>query len=161
MIRLFHASPYSLDELFNPMYLNIEPYRKDMQIINPDRLFENTEFIGKSQNDPVPDIVGFGHIHTPCLVRHKNKTIFNPGSVGIPVEMLNDDFNDKTNKFSTLASYIILEGELDKTDLSPISFTHVRVPYDIQKEVEDLEKSDMPGKQTNIISLLSAIPNHL
>ena len=143
------------------MYMNMEPYRKNMQIHNPDRLFENTEFIGKTDADPTPDIVGFGHIHTPCLVRHKNKTIFNPGSVGIPVEMLNDNFDDKTNKFSTLASYIILEGEFDNKELSSISFNHIRVPYDIQKEVEDLEKSDMPGKEANIKSLLSAIPNHL
>lgn len=159
LIRLFHASPYSLDEIFNPMFLNKSEYRKSMEIQNPNRLFENTDFIGKTDNDPVPDIVGFGHIHTPVLVRHKNKTIFNPGSVGIPIEMLNDDENDKTNKFSTVASYTIIEGDLGSSELGPISFNFVRVPYNIQKEIEDLENSDMPSRKEIIKSLISAIPN--
>src|SRR5699024_6904804 len=85
-------------------------------------LFKNTEFIGKTVEDPIPDIVGYGHIHTPNIVRTHNKTIFNPGSVGMPIEMLNDNFFDKTNKFSTVASYIILEGNLNSRDFASISF---------------------------------------
>ena len=160
LIRLFHASPYKLDEIFNPMYTNKTPYRNSLEI-SPYRLFENTDFIGKDENDPIPDIVGFGHIHTPILVRFQNKTIFNPGSVGIPIEMLNKDIYDKNNKFTTVASYTIIEGYYDKKDLDSISFTSVRVPYDIQKEVEDLKKSDMPSRNEIITSLISAIPNSL
>ena len=159
LIRLFHASPYSLDEVYNPMFSNKNNLKGDSEITNPDRLFENTEFIGKSQNDPTPDIVGFGHIHTPFIVRHKNKTIFNPGSVGIPVEMLNCDENDTCNKFSTLSSYIIIEGVYNSTQLDSISFQLVRVPYNIQKEIIDLENSNMPTKERTIKSLLYAIPN--
>ena len=161
LIRLFHASPYALDELYNPMFSNSNTNYSHLEIHDPNRLFENTEFIGKTENDPIPDIVGFGHIHTPLLVRFKNKTIFNPGSVGVPVEMLNRDVNDKSNKFSTVASYIVLEGFYDERELDSISFNFVRVPYDIKKEVKDLENSDMPYKEKIIRSLLSAIPNNI
>ena len=49
------------------------------------QLFENTEFLGKTPNDPIPDVIGYGHIHTPNVFRSKNKTIFNTGSVGMPM----------------------------------------------------------------------------
>ncbi len=160
LIRLFHASPYALDEIFNPMFSNKESNRSHLEI-TPDRLFENTELINKTDKDPIPDIVGFGHIHTPCLVRFKNKTIFNPGSVGIPIEMYNNDITDKSNKFSTVASYTIIEGYYGEKELNMISFNSIRVPYNIQKEVEDLEKSDMPSKDIIIKSLISAIPNNV
>lgn len=159
LIRLFHASPYKLDEIFNPMYSNKNNTRNKLEI-GPERLFKNTSFIGKDDQDPIPDIVGFGHIHTPLIVRYKNKTIFNPGSVGVPIEMHNTEIEDKTNKFSTVASYTILEGFYDSKELSTISFTSVRVPYNIQKEVDDLEKSDMPNKEFIIRALKSAISNN-
>lgn len=160
LIRLFHASPYSLSEIFNPMFSNINSKYADLEI-SADRLFENTDFIGKTKSDSTPDIVGFGHIHTPCIVRYKNKTIFNCGSVGIPIEMLNTDINDTCNKFSTMASYIILEGHLGSTDFGSISFNLVRVPYNILEEIKDLENSNMPNKEKIIRSLSSAIPNNI
>ena len=73
--------------------------------------------------------------------------------------MLNNNINDKTNIFSTVASYIILEGNLNSTNLSSISFQLVRVPYNIEKEIKDLKKSDMPNKEETIKSLMSAISN--
>jgi protein phosphatase len=161
LIRLFHASPYNLDEIYNPMFSNKNSKYQNLEIHNPNRLFKNTSFIGKTDKDPVPDIVGFGHIHTPFLVRYKNKTIFNAGSVGVPVEMHNNSVTDKGNKFSTVASYTIIEGYIGETELKSISFNSVRVPYNIKKEVEDLEKSDMPNKEIIIRTLLSAIPNNL
>lgn len=158
LIRLFHASPYHLDDIFNPMFTNKGTNFSGKEIENPEDLFENTEFIGKTENDPVPDVVGYGHIHTPCLVRFKNKTLFNPGSVGIPVEMMNSDINDISNKFSTLASYIILEGNYNSKELSSISFQIVRLPYNIQKEIDDLRASDISSKESTIRTLLGALP---
>ena len=73
--------------------------------------------------------------------------------------MLNNDINDKSNKFSILASYIILEGEYNSKKLSTISYQLVRVPYDTKKEIELLEKSDMPYKQNIIRTMKSAISN--
>lgn len=161
LTRLFHATPFNLDGIYNPMFSNKHSKYNYLEIDNPDMLFENTKFINKTKNDPIPDIVGFGHIHTPLLVRYKNKTIFNPGSVGIPVEMHNSDINDKTNKFSTVASYIVLEGYYGKKELDSISFNSIRVPYDIKQEVEDLKNSDMPNKEVIIRTLTSAISNNI
>lgn len=156
LIRLFHASPFGLDNIFNPMFSNENTIYSATEIHDAMKLFENTNFIGKSASDPIPDIIGYGHIHTPNIVRIKNKTIFNPGSVGMPIEMLNNDFYDETNKFSALASYIILEGNLDSKDLSSINITLVRLPYDINKEIKLLQESTMPSKNKVIKELQSA-----
>ena len=74
--------------------------------------------------------------------------------------MHNNIIDDKTNKFSTVASYTIIEGYYGDTKLNTISFNSVRVPYNIQKEVKDLENSDMPNKEVIIRTLISAIPNN-
>ena len=76
--------------------------------------------------------------------------------MGIPIEMANVDLLDKTNSFSTLASYVILEGNLNSKDLSEISFTFVRVPYDIEKEVESLRNSTFSNKEAIITNLRTA-----
>lgn len=157
LIRLFHASPHGLSYMFNPMFSNKFTIYSGSELSNPMDLFDNTAFIGKSLADKVPDIVGYGHIHTPNIFRYKNKTIFNTGSVGIPTEMSNTgDLDDKTNRFSTLASYTILEGTLNSAELSTISITNVHVPYDIESEIKDLKASDMPNKESFILNLLTA-----
>lgn len=158
LIRLFHASPISLEHVFNPMYPNSDTIYFNKIITNPNDLFKNTELIGKTEKDPIPDVVGFGHLHTPNIYRFSNKTIFNVGSVGVPVEMANEGEENETSKFSTMSSYMILEGELNSKELSSISFNLVRVPYDIEKEIKYLEESDMPNKEIIIQSLKTA--NH-
>ena len=156
LIRLFHASPESLDKIYNPMFKN-EELRKELIHEKPEELFANTKFIGKSKSDPEPDIVGYGHLHTPFVVRFGNKTLFNPGSVGIPIEMLNKEIRDKNNKFSTMASYIIIEGEFNSKKLEEISLQLVRLTYNIEKEIKDLETSNMPNKELIIHNLKTAI----
>ena len=146
LVRLFHASPFSLEHIFNPMYSNVDTPYYNKLITNPEEMFLNTEFLGKTKNDPIPDIIGYGHLHTPNIFRFKNKTLFNCGSVGIPTEMANDNENDKTNKFSTLSSYMILEGKLNSHILSSLSFSLVRLPYNIEEEIWKLEMCDMPNK---------------
>ena len=156
LIRLFHSSPFGLDYVFNPMFSNKDTVYAASELHNAMELFENTDFIGKSSSDPVPDIVGYGHIHTPNIFRIRNKTVFNPGSVGAPIEMLNDDPFDKTNQFSTVASYIILEGKFDSRELMPINFNLVRLPYDIEEEVKLLQQSKLPSRERLIAELRSA-----
>lgn len=158
LVRLFHSSPFSLEDIFNPMYPNSDTIYHNHIIENPFDLFKNTDFIGKTENDPIPDVVGYGHLHTPNIYRFGNKTIFNVGSVGIPVEMMNESDYDNTSKFSTMSSYMILEGNFNSKDLSSLSFTLVRLPYDIKKEIEYLEDSNMPNKEIIIKSLRTA--NH-
>ena len=156
LIRLFHASPMGLDYIFNPMFSNANTLYSSVEIHDAMKLFENTSFIGKSHSDPIPDMVGYGHIHTPNIVRIRNKTIFNPGSVGMPIEMLNDNYNDPTNKFSALASYIILNGNYGCKSLSSIDISIVRLPYNIEEEIELLKNSTMPNKEKVISELRSA-----
>ena len=158
LIRLFHSSPISLEHIFNPMFPNSDTIYFNKIITDPNELFKNTEFIGKTEKDPIPDVIGFGHLHTPNIYRFGNKTIFNVGSVGIPVEMVNEAEEDSTSKFSTMSSYMILEGEFASKELSSISFTLVRLPYDIEKEIKYLEESDMPNKEIIMKSLKTA--NH-
>lgn len=157
LIRLFHASPYSLSHIYNPMYSNQDSLRKVVELDSPLKLFDNTDFIGKTSNDPIPDIIGYGHIHTPSIFRYQNKMVFNTGSVGMPIEMANDSsFVDSTTHFSTLSSYIIIEGTYNSKILSSLSINLVRVPFDIKKEIEFLKLSDMPNKEKSINSLITA-----
>ena len=156
LIRLFHASPFSLHHLCNPMFSNKNTIYAATELDNPLSLFENTEFIGKTISDPVPDIVGYGHIHTPNIFRVQNKTIFNPGSVGAPIEMLNSDIYDEKNYFSAVSSYAILEGNLGSKNFASINITLVRLPYDIEKEVSLIKASGMPDKERLISQLRSA-----
>lgn len=97
----------------------------------------------------MPDIIGYGHIHTPNIFRIGNKMIFNPGSIGMPSEMKNTDEIKPENKFSCMISYIILEGEYKKEELDSLSVQLVRLPYNVQEEIQRLEKADM---STNVVT---------
>lgn len=159
LIRLFHSSPYGLDYIYNPIFKNVENRYKDYNIDNPLKLFDNTDFLGNKNENIIPTIIGYGHLHTSFVFKIGNKTIFNPGSVGIPVEMTNKDDKDVENRFTTMASYIILEGIFDSKELGEISFNICRVPYDIDKEIKYLEKTDMYNKEKIIESLKTGISN--
>ena len=151
LVRLFHASPISLYHIYNPAMIEEGLHHADSLSEWAD-MFKNTEFIGKTDNDPIPDVVGYGHIHTQNFMRYGNKTLFNCGSVGIPSEMLNDgDEKDDTNKFSTLANYAIIEGEFGSKKVGEIKFDFIRVPYDVKKEIELVEKSTMPAQLKKVV----------
>lgn len=157
LIRLFHSSPFSLKHIFNPLHSNAENEYANFELTNPMQLFENTEFIGKTNSDPIPDIVGYAHIHSPNIFRFKNKTIFNTGSVGLPIEIDNDDTDIEFSHFSTISSYIILEGSLNSRSLSPYSISLVRLPYNLEIEIEKLKKSDIPNKELLLKNLSKAM----
>ena len=53
LIRLFHASPKGLSNIFNPMFSNENTIYSGTEIHLPWEMFENTEFIGKTPNDPI------------------------------------------------------------------------------------------------------------
>lgn len=158
LVRIFHASPLSMKHIFNPLHSNAESAEyKNFEILHPLQMFENTKFLGKSEADPVPDIVGYAHIHSPNIFRFKNKTIFNVGSVGLPIEIDNDENDVELSHFSTFSSYIILEGDLGSKELGAYSINLVRLPYDLQKEIRDLELSDIPDKDTLLKNLSKAM----
>ena len=157
LIRLFHASPFSLKHIFNPLHSNAENEYANFEILNPMKLFENTSFLGKSDIDPVPDIIGYAHIHSPNIFRFKNKTIFNTGSVGLPIEIDSDEKDADFSHFSTISSYIILEGILDSKELSSYSINLVRLPYNLEQEIINLKNSDIPDKDLLLKNLSKAM----
>ena len=158
LIRLFHASPFSMKHIFNPLHSNAESKDyKNFEILDPMKMFENTAFLGKTDLDPTPDIVGYAHIHSPNIFRFKNKTIFNTGSVGLPIEIDNTYEDIDSSHFSTISSYVLLEGILDSQELSSYSITLVRLPYNLQDEIDNLKKSDIPDKETLLKNLSNAI----
>ena len=133
LIRIFHASPYSLEHIYNPGYDNSSTKYSSFVLTDPIQLFENTDFIGKSVNDKMPDIVGYAHLHTPNLFQFEDKTIFNTGSIGASSNIGE-------------ASYTILEGNLNSKEISEISISNIKIQYDIEKEIKYIEASDIPTK---------------
>ena len=134
LIRLFHASPYSLEHIYNPIYYNHDERYYNKIITNPMELFNNTEFIGKSQNDKIPDVVGYAHLHMPNLFQVEDKTLFNTGSVGASQNI-------------SEASYVILEGLLNSKEIANMSISNIKIKYDISKELKYIEASDIPTRE--------------
>lgn len=116
LVRLCHAAP---DDVFHRVWAtaSIEEKRE---------LFSIPE--GEIQES---DVVGYGDIHEAYLQNINDKTLFNSGSVGNPLDM-------------TQASYAIMEGEYDSKETSSFSISLIKVPYDIEKSVALARNSEMP-----------------
>lgn len=138
-IRLIHASPKSMYECMN--YYDID------ESINED--IKNMFVFDDEYN---PDIVIFGHIHSPFIYRLDKKMLLNPGSVSNGCDIIEDE-EEKYN----LASYMILEGNLNSNDEGIISYEIVKIPYDYKQEIANLKNSDMPNKEMAIKELESGI----
>jgi predicted phosphodiesterase len=73
-VRLFHASETGI---FTRVHATDSRDRHRV-------MFSNTVFTGSVQN---PDIVGYGDIHIPYVLSFEDRTLFNVGSVGNPLDM--------------------------------------------------------------------------
>lgn len=90
------------------------------------------------------DIAIYGHIHQQLMRYSSNgRLIINPGSVGQPFH-LHERFNKDLR-----AQYAILE--IDKSGVREVSFK--KVAYDIEKEIELAQKSQLPYRQLYIEEL--------
>jgi len=117
-VRLFHASNQGI-------------YHRVNMTDSRDKhlgMFENTDFTGYG---PAPDIVGYGDVHDAFTLSFSGKTLFNPGSVGNPLDI-------------PLASYAILEGVYGGGEPAPWSVSILRVPYDIEAAIAAGYASGMP-----------------
>ena len=124
LVRFFHATP----EKINGFVGNIDKIEKSYSLFLPS---QNTE----SQNKA--DVVVYGHIHTAYLQRIYNRTIINTGSVGNAIDVIRNDEKDSNNNFTTLANYLIINGNLNSTnEKDSISFELVSIPYDKDKEIK-------------------------
>jgi predicted phosphodiesterase len=117
-IRLFHASAASV-------------HRKVHFHHTPEEfaaMFAATDLTGPG---PTPDLVGYGDVHDAYVETHRSRTLFNTGSVGNPLD-------------EPTPVYTILEGVPDATDPAPFGLTHVRVPYDVEAELDVARTLGMP-----------------
>lgn len=134
LIRLFHASPQSV-------FKRIQPWHP---IEDRLAMFENTSLTGTPLGNVQPDVVGYGDIHNAFIQYFHNKTLFNVGSVGNPLDL-------------NQASYVIMEGYYDERKLLPFSIHFARIPYDIERAVELAERSGMPFVEPYVYELRTAI----
>lgn len=132
LIRLFHAHP----EKKSGVMINEDSYESKYRMFEPS---ENTV------SQKVADIVIYGHLHAPFMNKFYNKTLINVGSVGNSFNVIRDDKKDSNVLETTAIHYLILEGEYGAEEYGAnFSFEFVRVPYDIDKELEDLDKNLEP-----------------
>ena len=67
-----------------------------------------------------------------------NKTLINVGSVGNSFDVIRNPEKDSNILETTKSNYLIIEGEYgSKEYTSEISFQFIKVPYNIDKELED------------------------
>ena len=67
-----------------------------------------------------------------------NKTIINVGSVGNSFDVIRNKNKDSNVLETTKVNYLIIEGEYGSKEYSSdISFQFIKVPYDIDRELED------------------------
>lgn len=116
-IRLLHASPRGVSS---------RVYQDD-----PDEklraMFDNTDFTGQGSE---PDVVGYGDIHEAFVRTFEARTLVNVGSVGNPLDQ-------------PLACYAILEGASDGAP-GPLAISLVRLPYDIERAIQEAAQAGMP-----------------
>lgn len=129
-IRLFHASPRSVNERIQPW----DDYSSRLTLL---------EASGLCKEQLQADIAGYGDIHNAYLQHLDGKVLLNVGSVGNPLDL-------------TQASYVILEGEYDSRTLAPLNIQFIRVPYDIELAVAQAVDSGMPDAEPYIRELRTA-----
>ncbi len=133
-VRLFHASQVSV-------YTRV---RSTDSVEVHQAMFENTPFTG--MDVPQPDIVGYGDIHVAYMrsLFTVGKVLFNTGSVGNPLDL-------------PLASYAILSGKLDSQASAQFSIDFVRLPYDVEREIEEARRLSVPQVEAYAVELRTAV----
>ena len=117
-VRLFHASQQSV-------YYRVRMEDPRDKLL---AMFTNTEFTG---NTVAPDVVGYGDLHRAYVMPFHQQMLFNVGSVGNPLDM-------------TQASYAILEGTYNSQRADTFAVYLIRVPYDIERAIQQAAAEHMP-----------------
>lgn len=138
-VRMFHATKNDFD------------YR----IFDTSSIEEKMKLFEDEENN-IPDIVVYADIHKQYMQKIKNKTIINIGSVGSELECSILDDVEVNMEEMTQAHYCIIEGEMDCLERKPISVQFVRVPYNIDEEIELAKKNASPSVEKYIDELKKA-----
>lgn len=123
----------NLPEKLNLSFDNVDIYafhatpNSLFDVVAPD---ENDETLKEKMIVNKADIYIYGHIHKPYIRFINGKCIINTGSVGLPFDGL-----DK-------ASYVIVDIEQGQFDVSI-----VRISYNLDKVLNQVQQSDYPNKQ--------------
>ena len=134
-VRLFHASQTSEFHRVRAKH-TVEEFRG---------MFTNTAFTGGFLGgDETPDVVGYGDIHGAYLEADEGLTLFNAGSVGNHLD-------------APSAVYVVLEGVVDSPEPGPFSITFVRVPYDIEAEIDTARALGLPDVEAYAVELRDGI----
>ncbi|WP_432664353.1 metallophosphoesterase family protein [Wukongibacter baidiensis] len=135
-VRLFHAHPH---DVFSRLWPN-SPREEKL------KMFEVPKIISLDNEICESDIVGYGDIHGAFMEPlFGGKLLFNVGSIGNPCDHI------------TMASYAILEGDLESREISNFSVQFQRVIYDIEEAVQLAKNSSLPTIETYIKELTTAI----
>ncbi len=125
LVRLFHATPTIIDK----RVLNYDSFTEKYNMFLPSE---------KTMSNSIADVVIYGHLHHAFLDKIYNKTIINIGSVGNSIDVVRNEKRDSSYLETTKSNYLIIEGEYESREYnSDISFTFVKVPYNVDKELED------------------------
>lgn len=125
LVRLYHATP----TVNNKAVTNLDNLETKYKMFFPSK---NTI----SQKEA--DIVIYGHIHHPYMDKIYNKTLINIGSVGNSFDVIRNKIKDSNVLETTKSYYLIIEGEFGSKEYnSEIAFQFIKVPYNINKELED------------------------
>lgn len=123
LVRLFHATPTSDRGI----------------VLNQNKPFEKyTLFLpsDKTISDKIANVVVYGHVHSQYADNIYNRIIINVSSVGNSLNNVRNPLKDAPDKFTSCAFYAILEGNLDDEELGAFSYQFIRLPYDVEKELE-------------------------
>lgn len=123
LIRLVHATPWS-NKVFVGASSTME---EEWQMFLPT----------KNTQPTIPDILIYGHTHTPYVNKAYHHTLINAGSVGNAIEIFQDEKHPGRKAETCKACYLILEGNYQSQEDGPFSFSFIKLPYDIQKELDN------------------------
>lgn len=130
-IRLFHATPSD-----NHRYIGRASKQEEEQ--------EMFFYQGRAC-----DIAIYGHTHTPYVNKQNHRTLINCGSVGNSIEIYQDHPGHEEE--TCQAYYLILEGALHSKQRSRLSYQMVRIPYDIDKELDtDIYNPEKPAYENEL-----------
>ena len=141
LLRVFHAGPDTVYDYIHTMPGATLEERK--------RMFRGGSL---TVSQSMADIVIYGHIHSPMMMKMMNRTLICAGSVGNNLDLIRDAALDGNTLNTTCVNYVLIEGELDDQALSPLSISFVQAPYDVQRELSDsrCNNPDYPALQMEL-----------
>jgi len=134
LVRLFHAHPLDVFKRVHPT----------SELREREGMFTQPAVEGDRKHSGRSDIAGYGDIHWAYIQNIQGRILFNVGSVGNPLDM-------------TMASYVILEGEMDSQVPAPFATHFCRVPYDIELALRQAEEKSIPQLEAYVSELRTAV----